>query len=564
MTPRSLLELLLPPLSFVSSLTTLAEFQLSLRSWWHAKNDATVREYIDWLRRKEQTQLLRELRDNREALQEVGTIIRALSDATDSQAKGLLDELSLIKVGIFTLHQQLNENDARYEQEYLDQVYSRYSRLRTFGTADLREVKQPLDLAYVSLAMSTTSDGSGRYDAAPTLRQNPRMTIQGAAGSGKSTLLSWLAMKCADRRDLNNPWRNGIPFFIRLRSLVEQGVTPSVSLFTRHTIDPAVWDKTPPESWLYDVLDAGRAVVLIDGVDEISTVQRRAFWEWVGQFCDSYPNCRVYITSRHIPSEAGGGISANWNPPAHFAASHLLDMTTTDRTLFIEKWHDSLLAIEGDPEIRRELTEAQAGLPDKLGDPLNQRVRDLCRNPLLCAMVCTLHWRHKGYLPTERVDLYDRCCRMLLEERNRQRDIGPIAEEMSEFSLGDGEVVLQRLAWHMVQNKDGSGDQQIEISQEEASRWIQKALPLCRSTKTQGVAASVVLEHLILRTGLLREPSRGLVDFPHRTFQEYLAACGAQGQRALWAGEAGWMAGAFVFCLLQAREWCGSMRLPSQ
>ena len=37
-----------------------------------------------------------------------------------------------------------------------------------------------------------------------------------------------------------------------------------------------------------------------------------------------------------------------------------------------------------------------------------------------------------------------------------------------------------------------------------------------------------------------------------------------QGQRALWAGEAGWMAGALLWCVLQAREWCVSMRLASQ
>ena len=36
-----------------------------------------------------------------------------------------------------------------------------------------------------------------------------------------------------------------------------------------------------------------------------------------------------------------------------------------------------------------------------------------------------------------------------------------------------------------------------------------------------------VLNFLVERTGLLRLPAKGLVDFPHRTFQEYLAACAA-------------------------------------
>jgi hypothetical protein len=87
----------------------------------------------------------------------------------------------------------------------------------------------------------------------------------------------------------------------------------------------------------------------------------------------------------------------------------------------------------------------------------------------------------------------------------------------------------------MMHNKPDSDEVQtstyrIEISREKALEWISPRIASFQEPEARQCTATEVLDYLIERTGLLREPAGGLVDFPHRTFQEYLAACAAGGE----------------------------------
>jgi Leucine-rich repeat (LRR) protein len=76
------------------------------------------------------------------------------------------------------------------------------------------------------------------------------------------------------------------------------------------------------------------------------------------------------------------------------------------------------------------------------------------------------------------------------------------------------------------------GGYSIEISRERAVVWVKPRIRGFQNAEAQKCTADEVLDYLIERTSLLREPASGLIDFPHRTFQEYFAACaaGAEGQ----------------------------------
>src|SRR5262249_14983860 len=119
-------------------------------------------------------------------------------------------------------------------------------------------------------------------------------------------------------------------------------------------------------------------------------------------------------------------------------------------------------------------------LPNKLEDPANRRIRELCSTPLLCALVCVLHWREEGYLPKQRVDLYDRCCDMLIEARDLKRGIQAPSGALAVVTKNDKEMVLQRLAFDMLRNRPDSDEIQgatyrIEISREKAlARFIRR------------------------------------------------------------------------------------------
>lgn len=86
----------------------------------------------------------------------------------------------------------------------------------------------------------------------------------------------------------------------------------------------------------------------------------------------------------------------------------------------------------------------------------------------------------------------------------------------SRLSLGDKLVLLRDLAWRLSDNNRS------EISLEQAERYVGRKLSGMRHLEEQdGVR---VLDQLRSRSGVLRSPAVGRLDFVHRTFQEYLAA----------------------------------------
>ena len=129
-------------------------------------------------------------------------------------------------------------------------------------------------------------------------------------------------------------------------------------------------------------------------------------------------------------------------------------MSNADVARFVKHWHDAIDSANLDTSEQQSLDEARRSLPLKLEDAANRRIRELCNTPLLCAMVCVLHWREEGYLPKIRVDLYDKCCEMLIEARDMKRGLEPPAGPLSALSKNDKEMVRQRLAFDMVDECD--------------------------------------------------------------------------------------------------------------
>jgi hypothetical protein len=417
-----------------------------------------------------------------------------------------------------------------YEKHYLEQVAIKSGRLDTLGVRDLREFRQHLTISYVSLFVKASKIGGDatRRKAEEVLLSAPLLAIRAPAGAGKTTLLNWIALSCAQgaSTDTNNRWNGGVPFFIPLRALREdeQGV-PDVGRLVDYAVDLKKWPNPPPPGWITDVLNAGRGVVMLDGVDELPSKFREKFWTWVKEdLLERYPGNRIVITSRYLPEKG----TNDWQPPNGFAFADLDEMTDDDVVQFVRQWHDGGMEGETDAEIRTNLTKARESLPQKLFDPVNRRVRDLCGTPLLAAMVCALHWREEGYLPAQRIELYERCVSMLIEERDRKRRIEEPPEPLCWMRKDDKEAVLQRLAFTMMKNVvtgSDEGQPRIEISKAQAEHWIADWIPIFSDGRARNCKAAEVLDHLLERTGLLREPAMGTIEYTHRTFQEYLAAC---------------------------------------
>jgi hypothetical protein len=406
--------------------------------------------------------------------------------------------------------------DTAFERRYLGYVETIHSHLTIYGI-DLVDSpdRWPLDAAYLSLqALGPAEDDhatgpSGLHitSAAATtpaehaLAEHDRVLLRGVAGSGKTTLVQWLAVTAArgERGDR-------IPFVLPLRTLLRRpDGLPAPDAFLAAVRVP--FHATQPDGWTDRVLGARRGLLLVDGIDEIPERDRERTRRWLRDLLDVYPGNQWLVTSR--PS----AVRENWLTPDGFTELALTPMSRDDVAAFITRWHTAARIGAPDPD---RLDDYERGLLDAVGTKPD--LGRLATNPLMCGLICALHRDRRGYLPHGRQELYDAALSMLLARRDEERDM---------FQPGDGDGIhltelpqiqlLQRLAYWLIRNN------QSEMDRERAVRIIADVLPSLPAAADQGDAERI-LGHLLLRSGLLREPAVGTVEFVHRTFQDYLGA----------------------------------------
>ncbi|WP_405751318.1 NACHT domain-containing protein [Streptomyces sp. NBC_00012] len=398
--------------------------------------------------------------------------------------------------------------DARYEEEYAAAIGAAYRRTKIFGLDELgrRDSEWDLDTAYLSLEAQQNAGEAGpppqRIDA--LLSDRPRVLLRGDAGAGKTTLLWWLAAH-ASAGTLSPelaPLNGLVPFVVPLRTLRAQGGTfPAPAQLpdaARLVIDAA------PEGWVGRVLESGRALLLVDGLDEVPPDDREQAHQWLSRLLDRYPDIRCAATVRPLAVEPG------WLSSLDFEELRLLPMRDEDIEAFVAAWHRAARLDDDDHEtlgaLERDLIQQFAQ---------NRALRDLARTPLLCAVICALHRRRQGILPETRWSLYDSALTMLLGDRDKQRRIE--APEGITMNVAEQAQLLQRIAIWLVRGG------QSELHRSAALRQLERTLPGMERLRSQG-SAEEILTHLLNRSGVLQERADEVYQFAHRTFQDFLAA----------------------------------------
>nr|WP_162637261.1 NACHT domain-containing protein [Streptomyces griseorubiginosus] len=427
-----------------------------------------------------------------------------------------------------------NSQDIAFEESYAEAIRAEHGKVRIFGL-DLDRSRGrgwDLDAAYLNLeAARPEANQDGQEQVEPDgetrsisyephrvdeiLRERPRVLLRGQAGAGKSTLIQWLAVSSVfgsfhgELASLN--YR--IPFVLRMRKMSRQGVLqPRPAQFLE--VDDNLRAESQPDGWADRVLRSGRALLLVDGMDEVTSTERDEARDWLERLLALYPETRTVVTVRPAAVPPG------WLDHLSFDEVSLLPMSSQDRQLFIKRWHSAALAVsnsegegfEGKRE-RQELDALQESLLRSLES--SPDLSALTDSPLLCAMICALHREWDGTLPKRRMDVYRAALSMLLVRRDQQRRVKP----SEGINIGEEEqlAILQKIAAWLVINQKVEGERGHAVDQ------VRKLLPSLPDVQRSG-SADHVFTHLVNRSGLIRETSVETFDFIHRTFQDYLAA----------------------------------------
>ncbi len=361
------------------------------------------------------------------------------------------------------------------------------------------------------------------------------LVVLGDPGSGKSTLLKWLALTAADGRSTCRA-RLGIderllPVLVSIGRLLE--IRESLRRTDDATADPPTvlrsiarylhasqtgLEEASIARLLETELDAGRCLVLLDGVDEVPAGQRDDAASWIEQFAALFPKSRFVVTSRILGfgpldlPERGEVVLLPFGDEQ--VARYLRNWFTAYRT-----WESAL----DDEAAERDRPTAEGEAAD-LAKSLrsDSRLGALARNPFLLSALALVH-RAEGQLPSHRVRVYEIVARALCETWSNARRLVAGARSASARLEYESEAVpvLGRLAyWLHVHHAAGAAPRS-EVEARIASALVE------RSGVAAGVAEASAREFLRKAEDelqILVERGPGLVGFLHLTFQEFFAA----------------------------------------
>ena len=371
--------------------------------------------------------------------------------------------------------------------------------------------------------------------AIEALATHPRLTLLGAPGSGKSTFGNFVLLALAQAwqgrakapEQLGKAWTAGplLPVRVVLRRFAERHARTEEALHAGH-LWSFIGEDLHAGGW-GDARDAMKtvqrlalkhgALVLFDGLDECGDEARRQrVLAAVQKFMESAgAQSRFLLTARPYAFPLGAD-------PAQ-GIYRLADLDEPKIEAFIKAWYQALVRRgwqqEAPARRKRDDLLAAYARPDLL---------PLAANPLLLTLMATLH-SNRGRLPDDRVDLYDDTVTLLLQRWNK--DVGAdraLLEALAipTLTLAHLRGVLERVAYEAHESSVGT-ESAAEIGED---RLVRAFTPLLQGSKDK---ATQVVEFIERRAGLLlglgtRDGGERQFGFPHRTFQEFLAACHLQ------------------------------------
>ncbi|MFF6998198.1 NACHT domain-containing protein [Streptomyces sp. NPDC008313] len=411
---------------------------------------------------------------------------------------------------------ETHRRDEVFERQYRRAVKNRYRKIDIIGLDELatHESRWDLDTAYLHLEAEAAprAPGTGGVPARPRrvddllAEAGPHVLLRGEAGAGKTTLVWWLASHAGVGTLGGNlaPLNGLVPFVVPMRSLrATGGGFPRPGELDRAA---RLMTDQAPRGWVRRVLESGRGLLLVDGLDEVPRHDREEARRWLADLLAEFPGLHCLVTVRPL------AVEADWMGRDGFRELRLLPMRDTDIQAFVHAWHDTarLEPTLSDDE-RGALSTLEAALKAKFTS--SPALRNLARTPLLCAVICALHRRNRGDLPVSRPELYTAALKMLLGKRDTQRLISE--PEGIELAPERHQLLLQRIAVWLVRNG------QSQLSHEQAAGQL---LPVLSGMPEVQAPVDAVLRHMLNRSGVLEERGEDSIQFIHRTFQDYLAA----------------------------------------
>lgn len=329
-----------------------------------------------------------------------------------------------------------------------------------------------------------------------------KLRVLGKPGVGKTTFLKHLAIQC----NRGAFAAQQVPTFITLRDFAEESRDSGKFSLLSYIRQSWLIAGVSNPSVLETLLQEGRVLLLLDGLDEVQNQNSATVLREIHRFLGKYHKNQFVVSCR----TAAQKLSLRG-----FTDVEIAPFTQAQITTFAQKWFVAFA--ERNPQSGQVQSKQ---FLQKLDLPENWQFRQLMVTPLFLHLAC---WVFQGQekFPTKRSEFYKQGLDLLLgkwdESQGIERD-----EIYRDFQLPQKLRLLSQLA--AVTFEQGHYFFEQRIIEQYIEDYLRNLPGAMLEPEELQLASEGILKAIEAQHGILIERARGIFSFSYLAFQEYFTA----------------------------------------
>lgn len=397
-------------------------------------------------------------------------------------------------------------------EQYIINYHKRHNKLQILG------MLKPVDLDSIFTSVQVWQLNERRFDKQEGMKvanQQQHLIVLGTPGAGKSTFLRKIGLEAlkVNRSEFQH---NCIPVFIELKIFNHINITLKEAIKEEFRLCNLPFD----EEFTTKALEQGKLLILLDGLDEIITINSKEVVEPIQSFIVKYYNNRFIISCR---TAAYRSQFKTWfeQIPVEIKIKHDVKIK------YLNKLSENEIAIADfdDEQIQQFINNwfsSEKHREEKTAEKFwkliktQKATKELAKTPVLLTFLC-LEYGESQDLPKNRSTLYSDVLDILLRKWANEKFI-PSNSIYRQLGIDLEKSLLADIAY------DNFESQKLFFSHQELVSQVQQLLQQNHDNAHKDLDAGKVIDAIAIQPGILVERLRNIYSFSHLTLQEYFTA----------------------------------------